>query len=93
MEYFIITDGEERGPYTVTQLRGMWDRGELNLNTEFRPTHETGWGTLRDIRDELEPTGDKPPAQPHQPLGAFEGCLIIVAGVIIVLLIIAAISQ
>ncbi|GAA5137461.1 hypothetical protein GCM10023213_14200 [Prosthecobacter algae] len=53
--YYIARNGQTEGPFTLTQLRGMWKQGALNLAMQFMPQGESEWKPLADLQPVLEP--------------------------------------
>ena len=68
-KYYLYLGGEQKGPYTLGQLREMWRRGAVNLDTQFRTMTCEEWKTLESMLDLLEPSHPAAPSvsQPHPP--------------------------
>ena len=47
--YFVMTEGQEKGPYTFNQLSSMWYSGQLPANTHFRLRDVVTWYPLIDL--------------------------------------------
>ncbi len=61
MSYYILQNDETKGPYTLGQLRGMWNSGALTTETLHCQEGDSDWQPLSAILHELEP----PPAPRH----------------------------
>jgi TM2 domain-containing membrane protein YozV len=61
--YYIVEEDKTKGPYTIGQLRGMWNIGNITGKTMHRQEGYSDWHPLSSILDQLEP----PPAEPPQP--------------------------
>lgn len=64
-EYFILkgTDQEQAGPYTMEQLRSMWDAGLITSNTMYWKDGMPAWsmlGTMLQNRPKIQPTSQMP---------------------------------
>jgi len=55
MSYFIIQNEETKGPYTIGQLRAMWNSGAVTGDTLYCEEGYEEWLHLRVLADELEP--------------------------------------
>jgi hypothetical protein len=87
MSYYIIEGEETKGPFTIGQLRSMWNTGSITGKTMHCQEGDESWRPLSSILDQLEP----PPVVVQQPsvvmvratksrgvyiiLGLFFGCL------------------
>jgi hypothetical protein len=58
--YFIEQDGESKGPYTIGQLRSMWNMGGITGKTMHCQEGDSEWRPLSTILEQLEPP--TPPA-------------------------------
>jgi hypothetical protein len=66
-QYWIIISDEQRGPYTLTQLRGMWNSGAITANTLYWQQGFEDWHPLANIIEVLE---DRlPPTLPPPSIG------------------------
>lgn len=54
--YYIWTerDDEPAGPYTISQMRSMWNSGQLNLNAQVLKRGEPDWQSISIFVPELE---------------------------------------
>ena len=66
MSYYILQDDETKGPYTMGQLRAMWNAGQLTAETLHCQEGDSEWRPLTAILDELEP----PPMPPRDEVPA-----------------------
>ena len=64
-QYWLTIGGEQRGPYTIAQLRSMWNSGSITVNTLYWQHGFDEWFPLSFIIDLLEPPQ---PAAPPPPL-------------------------
>jgi len=51
-KYYIVVNGEKKGPYALSQLRDMWKSGAITMDTKYASEGMTGWA---DIGDLMEP--------------------------------------
>ena len=65
MTYFIYSDGQNKGPYTLGQLRKMWETGTLTGSDLYCESGANKWSHLSDLEYDLE----APPVTPvaHRP--------------------------
>ncbi len=72
MEYHVIINEQQAGPYTIDQLRSMWASGSVTLNTLFWADGMADWQPVRTIVATLQPSRPRPIASPtpssHEPL-------------------------
>ena len=54
MSYYLHEDGKTRGPFTIGQLRSMWNAGTINLETLFSTAGGSSWSPLKEIVNILE---------------------------------------
>lgn len=54
MNYFILIEGKQSGPFTIGQLRSMWNSGSITSETLYWMEGMKGWNPLSIIRFELE---------------------------------------
>jgi len=52
--YFLMLNGQQSGPFTVNQLRAMWQSGSINAGTYYWQTSMTDWQPLANIRPFLD---------------------------------------
>ncbi|HXU38172.1 MAG TPA: GYF domain-containing protein [Blastocatellia bacterium] len=52
--YFLVLNGQKSGPYTVNQMRVMWQSGTINAGTHYWQDGMTGWQALANIRHFLD---------------------------------------
>lgn len=75
MSYYILQSDETKGPYTIGQLRSMWNSGTITGETLFCEEGYDEWLPLRRLQSELEPAPVVPPQSfartlpPSQPVG------------------------
>ena len=60
MMYYIYQNDETEGPYTIGQLRSMWNSGTITGNTLYCEKGFKDWLPLETIIDRLEPSEDVP---------------------------------
>jgi|GEM_PF-6084435 len=64
-DYLVIgEDGQQKGPYTFTQVQNMWDQGSLNGHLFYWTEGMSDWHPLSEIADRLE-TKTVSPITPH----------------------------
>lgn len=63
MSYYILQNDETKGPYTIGQLRSMWNSGAITGQTHYCQEGYSEWLPLRGLQAELEP----PPPPPSPP--------------------------
>lgn len=61
--YYILKGEETKGPYTIGQLRGMWNTGTITGNTQHCQEGNSAWQPLNAILHQLEP-----PTAPASPV-------------------------
>lgn len=54
-KYYLHINSEEKGPFTVEQLRAMWNAGEINGRTQFWTKSIDEWRPLETVRGMFEP--------------------------------------
>ena len=105
MNYYILQNEETKGPYTLGQLRAMWNSGAITSETLHCQEGDSEWLQLSAIISQLEPPPAPPqiPAAPapvyYQPIvqqekkgiGFFGGCMIIIGVIVLLLLIMCAV--
>jgi TM2 domain-containing membrane protein YozV len=52
--YFLLLNGQQTGPYTVNQMRSMWQTGSINSATSYWQEGMASWRVLADIRPFLD---------------------------------------
>jgi len=57
MKYFILQDDQTKGPYTLNQLRTMWNSGSITGETLYTQEDYSEWVPLDRIINDLEPPG------------------------------------
>ena len=67
MDYYVIQNGETNGPYTIGQLRAMWNSGTLTGETLYCREGWTEWLPLSAMIEELEPPVYVPPQNTSPP--------------------------
>jgi hypothetical protein len=69
VSYYIRQNDDTKGPYTIGQLRAIWNAGAITGDTLYREEGITEWQPLRTIVRELEPPATPPPIpQPPAPI-------------------------
>jgi TM2 domain-containing membrane protein YozV len=63
VEYYILQDDKQTGPYTVKQLRSMWNAGQLTAETFYWREGMSEWTPLRGVIDKLEHPLPQPMSQ------------------------------
>jgi hypothetical protein len=58
MEYYVIMEDQTKGPYTISQLRSMWESGVLTSKTMHCKEGDTEWKPLGVLLSLME---QKPP--------------------------------
>jgi hypothetical protein len=58
--YRIKHKGVESTPYTIGDLRQMWQAGQIDASTEFRRGDSTVWLEADDLLSELEHVEERP---------------------------------
>lgn len=74
--YFVVLNEEQAGPYTIGQLRSMWQSGAVTAHTLFWHEGEEGWQPLIQVRALLEnapvSAAADVPVAPKQPIPNLE---------------------
>jgi hypothetical protein len=66
--YYLVLNSEQAGPYTLGQVRAMWQNGKVNAQTKYCAVGGTSWRPLIDLRTMLEPVPGQPaPVLPPPP--------------------------
>ena len=50
-KYYIVVDGEKKGPYALSQLREMWKTGALTMDTKYATEGMDGWADVGDLME------------------------------------------
>jgi hypothetical protein len=66
VQHHVILNGEQQGPFTIGQLRRMWESGQVNLQTQHFMDGYTEWMPLEYIREDLE-SENRPASQAPAP--------------------------
>ncbi len=63
IDYYLILDEKEQGPFTIGQLRSLWNAGKITSKTYYFQDGMGEWNPLANIisRLELSPTKDTSP--------------------------------
>ena len=98
--YCLLLNNEQAGPFTIGQLRSMWQNGKATAQTQYCFVGGTSWQPLINIRAMLEPAPVQPttvspppppshPAVARQPIAGSEllGIIMLVTPVVSTLLI------
>ena len=56
-KYYIVVEGEKKGPYALSQLRDMWKSGAITMDTKYASEGMTGWADIGPLMD----TNPSPP--------------------------------
>lgn len=97
MSYYLLQNDETKGPYTLGQLRAMWNSGAITGKTLHSQEGYSEWLPLSTIIDELEPAPSPPPLPPTPPpqyyrpapqpkrkgVGILGGCLLVFLGLFV----------
>lgn len=54
--YLLLINGQQSGPYTINQMKAMWQNGTINAGTAYWQTGMTQWQLLANIRHFLDMT-------------------------------------
>ena len=57
--YYLVLNNEQAGPYTVGQLRAMWQNGKTNARTQYCAAGGTSWQPLITFRAVVESPAEK----------------------------------
>jgi hypothetical protein len=52
--YLLFINGQQSGPYTIPQMRSMWQNGSINSGTGYWQTGMPQWQSLANIRHFLD---------------------------------------
>jgi ribosomal protein L7/L12 len=63
-QYYLFIDGKQKGPYTLGQLRSMWQSGAITANTFYWKEGFPDWHTLTSLGPQLEHTVEQSPVAP-----------------------------
>jgi TM2 domain-containing membrane protein YozV len=55
VKHHLLIDGEQKGPYTLGQLQGMWRNGTITSETLHHMDGYADWMPLEIIMDDLDP--------------------------------------
>ena len=55
MGFYIIENSEIKGPFTIGQMRSMWNAGTVNLETKFCKEGYDEWAAMKLLLPLLEP--------------------------------------
>jgi ribosomal protein S27E len=66
--YYIAQNNEKRGPYTINQLRSLWNAGSLTAETLYCQKGFPEWIPLARIISDLEPSQPSPALPPSPSL-------------------------
>lgn len=53
--FYILVENETKGPYTLNQIKTMWNNGSVTVRTMFLAESSAEWIPLRNILHRLEP--------------------------------------
>lgn len=71
MTYYLYHNEEQRGPFMIGQIRGMWNSGAVTADVLFWASDSVEWRPLAEIASELDGTVIAPPpvpvAKPRHP--------------------------
>ena len=51
-KYYIVVNGEMKGPYALTQLREMWNSGAITMDTKYAKEGMDGWADINEVMTE-----------------------------------------
>ncbi len=54
-DYYLQLDDKEQGPFTIRQLRSLWDAAKITSETLYTQPGMAGWRPLSDILSTIEP--------------------------------------
>jgi hypothetical protein len=54
-EYYLELDDKKQGPFTIRQLRSLWNAAKITAKTHYTQPGMDGWRPLSDILSRLEP--------------------------------------
>jgi len=54
--FYILIENETKGPYTLNQIKTMWNNGSVTVRTMFMAESASEWTPLRNILHRLEPS-------------------------------------
>jgi TM2 domain-containing membrane protein YozV len=59
--YFLLLNGQQSGPYTINQMKAMWQNGNINVGTNYWQAGMAGWQSLANIRHFMDaPVANNP---------------------------------
>jgi len=74
--HYLLIDNQQTGPYTLSQLKAMWETGIVSATTLFWKEGQAAWEPLLKISFLLDPPHSSfhqnPPQQPASPLSAYQ---------------------
>jgi TM2 domain-containing membrane protein YozV len=62
--YYLHLNGQQAGPYTVGQMKTMWQSGNINAGTQYWQTGMNGWQPLANIKHFLDTPAQNNPSAP-----------------------------
>ena len=75
--YYLMLNGQQSGPYTVNQMKAMWQAGSISASTYYWQNGMADWQPLANVRAFLDSAGPQygqpfvvnqgNPAVPYQP--------------------------
>lgn len=73
-EYYVLLNGQQTGPYSIEQLRSMWQLGAINPTTLYWQTGMPSWFPLATIQHLLgvPPNTPYPVYQQYQPMPFYQ---------------------
>ena len=63
-EYYIVVDEKQKGPFTISQIKALWDRAEITSDTLYSSKGMDGWRPLLELMEEHEEPPSTDNAQP-----------------------------
>jgi len=75
--YYILQNNETKGPYTIGQVRSMWNSGVLTADASYSVDGQNNWQPLRLFANQLECSGSVTPSSPivsATTIGKSQGC-------------------
>ncbi len=64
--YYIVLNQQNAGPYTIGQLRAMWQSGAVTAQTQYWFEGAADWRPLINLRSALEPSVTPPKVEPQR---------------------------
>jgi DNA-directed RNA polymerase subunit RPC12/RpoP len=65
--YFYKLGGAEKGPYTIGQLRSLWNTGAITSDMLYRTEESQSWNQFLSLVEQLESPSPAKPSTPTKP--------------------------